>query len=44
MKKLVLLVLAAAGAVVAVKKNREAQHELALWSEVTDSVTKRSAS
>jgi hypothetical protein len=42
MKKLILLALAAAGAAVAVKKQQEAQHEQALWAEVTDSV-KRNA-
>ena len=41
MKKLLLLVAAAAGAVVAVRKTREAKHEQALWAEVTDSVKKR---
>jgi hypothetical protein len=42
MKKLLLLVVAGAGAVLALKKNQEAQHELALWSEVTDQVKKPS--
>jgi hypothetical protein len=38
MKKLILLVLAGIGAVVAVKKTRASQHEQALWAEVTDNV------
>ncbi len=38
MKKLVLLALAAAGAVVAKKKYDEGQAEQALWSEATDNV------
>ena len=38
MKKLLLLALAAAGAAFAAKKNQDAQHEQALWAEVTDSV------
>jgi hypothetical protein len=42
MKKLLLLVAAGAGAVLALKKNQEAQHELALWAEATDQVTKKS--
>ena len=38
MKKLVLLVIAAVGAVFAFKKTKAGQHEAALWAEVTDSV------
>ena len=41
MKKLLLLVAAGVGAALALKKNQEAQHELALWSEVTDRVEKK---
>jgi len=40
MKKLLLLAIAAAGAVIAFKKSQEGQHEAALWAEVTDSVKK----
>lgn len=39
MKKLLLLALAAAGAVYASKKMKAGQHEQALWAEATDSVT-----
>jgi len=38
MKKLLLLALGAAGAVVAARKARESRHEQALWAEATDSV------
>lgn len=38
MKKLVLIALAAAAAVLASKKVREGQQEQALWAEATDSV------
>ena len=38
MKKLVLLVLAAAGAALAKKKIDEGRAEQALWAEATDSV------
>ncbi|WP_242679986.1 DLW-39 family protein [Nocardioides sp. IC4_145] len=38
MKKIVLLALAAVGAVIAKKKYDEGQHEQALWAEATDSV------
>jgi chitinase len=38
MKKLILLALGAAGAVLALKKSQAGQHEQALWAEVTDSV------
>lgn len=38
MKKLLLLALAAAGALVAKKKMDEGKHEQALWAEATDSV------
>lgn len=38
MKKLVLLALVAAAAVLAGKKVREGQQEQALWAEATDSV------
>ncbi len=40
MKKLLLVVLAAAGALVAKKKMDEGKHEQALWAEATDSVHK----
>jgi hypothetical protein len=40
MKKLLLLAAAAAGAIVAVRRTREARHEQALWAEVTDTVKK----
>ena len=43
MKKLLLLVVAGAGAALAAKKNQEAQHELALWAEATDKVKKSPA-
>ena len=42
MKKLVLLALAAAGAVVAKRKIDDGRAEQALWAEATDSVTRRS--
>lgn len=42
MKKLLLIVLAAAGAVIANRKIKAGQHEQALWAEATDSVTKQS--
>jgi hypothetical protein len=38
MKKLLLLVLAAAGAAFAKKKMDESKHEQALWAEATDNV------
>lgn len=38
MKKLVLVLLAAAGAVIAKKKIDEGRHEQALWAEATDHV------
>ena len=38
MKKLVLLALAGIGALVAVKKQQESQHEQQLWAEATDAV------
>ena len=38
MKKLVLVLLAAAGAVIAKKKMDEGRHEQALWAEATDHV------
>ena len=38
MKKLVLVLLAAAGAVIAKKKLDEGRHEQALWAEATDRV------
>ncbi|WP_220451229.1 DLW-39 family protein [Nocardioides dongkuii] len=41
MKKLVLLAIAAAGAVVAKKKLDEGRTEQALWAEATDSVTRK---
>ena len=40
MKKLLLLALAAAGAVVAKKKMDEGKFEQALWAEATDPVAK----
>jgi hypothetical protein len=40
MKKLLLVVLAAAGALAAKKKMDEGKHEQALWAEATDSVHK----
>jgi hypothetical protein len=41
MKKLVLLAAAAAGAVIAARKAKEAQHEQALWAEAVDDVKAR---
>ena len=41
MKKLVLVVLAAAGAAIAKKKMDEGKAEQALWAEATDSVTRQ---
>lgn len=41
MKKLVLLALAAAGALVAKKKYDDGRAEQALWAEATDSVTRK---
>ncbi len=38
MKKLLILVLGAVGAVLALRKTKANQHEQALWAEVTDSV------
>ena len=40
MKKLVLVALAAAGAVLASKKLKAGQHEQELWAEATDNVTR----
>ena len=40
MKKLVLLALAAAAAVLAGKKAKDGQREQALWAEATDNVTR----
>ncbi|MEO9322364.1 DLW-39 family protein [Nocardioides sp. C4-1] len=40
MKKLLLVALAAAGAVVARKRITEGRAEQALWAEATDAVTK----
>ena len=40
MKKIVLIALAAAAAVLAGKKARDGQREQSLWSEATDSVTR----
>jgi hypothetical protein len=40
MKKLLLVILAAAGALVAKKKMDEGKHEQALWAEATDTVHK----
>ena len=42
MKKILLLALAAAGAVVARKKMAEGRAEQTLWAEATDSVTSSS--
>lgn len=41
MKKLVLLALAAAGALAAKKKYDDGRSEQALWAEATDSVTRK---
>ncbi|WP_432477905.1 DLW-39 family protein [Nocardioides sp. GXQ0305] len=38
MKKILLIVIAAAGAVFAKKKLDESRHEQALWAEATDQV------
>jgi hypothetical protein len=38
MKKVVLLAVAAIGALVAVRKAKSAKHEQALWAEATDKV------
>ncbi|MFP5252470.1 MAG: DLW-39 family protein [Actinomycetes bacterium] len=40
MKKLLLIALAAVGAVLAGKKVQEGQREQQLWAEATDNVTK----
>jgi hypothetical protein len=40
MKKIVLVLLAAAGAVLARKKFEEGRNEQALWAEATDNVDK----
>jgi len=40
MKKIVLVLLAAAGAAFAKKKFDEGKHEQALWAEATDNVDK----
>ncbi len=42
MKKLIVIALAAAGAIFANKKMKAGQQEQALWAEATDSVTKTS--
>ncbi len=42
MKKLVVLTLAGLGAIFAVKKRQEAQHEQELWAEATDAVKRGS--
>ena len=42
MKKLLLIALAAVGAVIANKKIKAGQQEQALWAEATDSVTQQS--
>ena len=42
MKKIILLAVAVAGAVVALTKAKETQHEQALWAEATDSVKRSS--
>ncbi len=42
MKKLLLIALAAAGAVVARNKMKAGQNEQALWAEATDSVSSNS--
>ena len=39
MKKILFVLLAAAGAVYAKRKLDESRHEQALWAEATDSVT-----
>ena len=39
MKKILLLALAAAGALIAKKKMDESRHEQALWAEATDKVS-----
>ena len=39
MKKILLLLLAAAGAVYAKRKMDEGKHEQALWAEATDNVS-----
>ncbi len=44
MKKILFLLLAAAGAVYAKRKLDEGKHEQALWAEATDSVTSSSSS
>jgi hypothetical protein len=41
-KKLLLIALAAAGAVIANRKLKAGQREQALWAEATDSVAKQS--
>ena len=38
MKKILLLAVAAVGAVFAIRKSKAGRHEAALWAEVTDSV------
>lgn len=40
MKKILLVLLAAAGAAFAKKKLEESRHEQALWAEATDNVDK----
>ena len=44
MKKILLLLLAAAGAVYAKRKMDEGKHEQALWAEATDNVSSGRAS
>lgn len=43
MKKVLLIALAAAGAVVAKKKIDESKHDQALWAEATDSLAPQPA-
>jgi len=42
MKKIVLLAVATAGAVIVARKAKSAQHEQALWAEATDKVKRPS--
>ena len=44
MKKILLLLLAAAGAVYAKRKMDEGKHEQALWAEATDNVSSSASS
>jgi hypothetical protein len=41
MKKILLVAVAAAGAVVATKKARDVKHDQALWAEATDQVKRQ---